>query len=45
MFVRMGRLVDEAGLMEHGCPVAQGFHLGRPAPACEVEPLLRRAAA
>jgi EAL domain-containing protein (putative c-di-GMP-specific phosphodiesterase class I) len=31
-------------LVEHGCPLAQGFHLGRPAPAAAVEPLLRHTA-
>jgi diguanylate cyclase (GGDEF)-like protein/PAS domain S-box-containing protein len=31
-------------LVDHGCPLAQGFHLGRPAPAAEVEPLLLRRA-
>jgi diguanylate cyclase (GGDEF)-like protein len=31
-------------LIERGCPLAQGFLLGRPAPARDLEPLLRRAA-
>jgi diguanylate cyclase (GGDEF)-like protein/PAS domain S-box-containing protein len=29
-------------LVEHGCPLAQGFHLGRPAPAEEITALLQR---
>jgi diguanylate cyclase (GGDEF)-like protein/PAS domain S-box-containing protein len=31
-------------LIERGCTLAQGFLLGRPAPARDLEPLLRRAA-
>jgi diguanylate cyclase (GGDEF)-like protein/PAS domain S-box-containing protein len=31
-------------LVEQGCPLAQGFHLGRPAPAEEITGLLLRAA-
>jgi EAL domain-containing protein (putative c-di-GMP-specific phosphodiesterase class I) len=31
-------------LIERGCPLAQGFLLGRPAAARDLEPLLRRAA-
>jgi predicted signal transduction protein with EAL and GGDEF domain len=36
---------QRAFLIERGCPLAQGFLLGRPAPARDLEPLLRRAAA
>ena len=32
-----------AFLAEHGCPLAQGFHLGRPAPAGDMTALLRAA--
>jgi diguanylate cyclase (GGDEF)-like protein/PAS domain S-box-containing protein len=32
-------------LIERGCTLAQGFLLGRPAPARDLEPLLRRASA
>jgi EAL domain-containing protein (putative c-di-GMP-specific phosphodiesterase class I) len=31
-------------LVEHRCPLAQGYHLGRPVPAHDVVGLLRRAA-
>jgi diguanylate cyclase (GGDEF)-like protein/PAS domain S-box-containing protein len=38
--------VEEEGqrafLVEHGCPLAQGFLLGRPRPAAEIEHLLAR---
>jgi diguanylate cyclase (GGDEF)-like protein/PAS domain S-box-containing protein len=30
-----------AFLVEHGCPLGQGFHLGRPAPASEIPRLVR----
>jgi EAL domain-containing protein (putative c-di-GMP-specific phosphodiesterase class I) len=37
--------VETAGqlafLQEHGCRLAQGFHLARPVPAADVTPLLR----
>jgi diguanylate cyclase (GGDEF)-like protein/PAS domain S-box-containing protein len=36
---------QRAFLIERGCTLAQGFLLGRPAPARDLEPLLRRAAA
>jgi EAL domain-containing protein (putative c-di-GMP-specific phosphodiesterase class I) len=32
-------------LIDRGCTLAQGFLLGRPAPARDLEPLLRRASA
>jgi EAL domain-containing protein (putative c-di-GMP-specific phosphodiesterase class I) len=31
-------------VVDHGCPLAQGFHLGHPAPAEEITRLLERAA-
>jgi diguanylate cyclase (GGDEF)-like protein/PAS domain S-box-containing protein len=34
---------QRAFLIERGCPLAQGFLLGRPAPARDLEPMLRRA--
>ena len=36
---------QRAFLIERGCTLAQGFLLGRPAPASDLEPLLRRAQA
>jgi diguanylate cyclase (GGDEF)-like protein/PAS domain S-box-containing protein len=36
---------QRAFLIERGCTYAQGFLLGRPAPARDLEPLLRRASA
>ena len=35
---------QRAFLLERGCRLAQGFLLGRPAPAAELGPLLRGAA-
>jgi diguanylate cyclase (GGDEF)-like protein/PAS domain S-box-containing protein len=34
---------QRAFLIERGCPLAQGFLLGRPMPARDLEPMLRRA--
>jgi EAL domain-containing protein (putative c-di-GMP-specific phosphodiesterase class I) len=31
-------------LAGHGCPLAQGFHLGRPMPAADMTALLAKAA-
>jgi EAL domain-containing protein (putative c-di-GMP-specific phosphodiesterase class I) len=33
---------QQAFLVQEGCPLVQGFHLGRPVPAAQLADLLRR---